>query len=200
MSKIHAMVIALLASGSVAAQQTCQQNGSGCNQGSYTNSPGQDQGQTQVQHATATGNATTTTVATYNPQMAPAVGQGSLLISGCSAGGNAGGSSVHGAAFLGFGWTPHDCYLFYQAQAYLAVGEKKTACEVLNHTHAMQKLVKEGITLPSCEPPPMPQPTVVQVVAPAPVPAAEPPAPAPVVVHKAKPHKAKVCPPPEKHS
>lgn len=83
-------------------------------------------------------------------RQAPAVGQGSFAIQGCSAAGNGGGSNTHGSAFLGFGYTPAECYAFLLAQSYQAVGQSKTACEVLNSTDSAKRAVKRGVKLPDC--------------------------------------------------
>jgi len=76
------------------------------------------------------------------------------MIQGCGVGGNVGGSNVRGAAFLGVAFTPRECYLYMQAQAYAAVGQDQAACEVLNHTKAAKRLHEEGMDLPACLPPP----------------------------------------------
>jgi hypothetical protein len=81
---------------------------------------------------------------------APSVGQGSFAISGCAVGGNAGGSNIHGSAFLGFGWTPQECYKFMLAQAYQSVGEKKAVCDILRNTKVGRRLQKDGVELPEC--------------------------------------------------
>jgi len=83
---------------------------------------------------------------------APSMGQGSFAISGCAVGGNAGGSNTSGSAFLGFGWTPLECYKFMLAQAYQAIGEKQAVCDILRKTKAGEALIKEGVELPTCEP------------------------------------------------
>lgn len=83
---------------------------------------------------------------------APSMGQGSFAITGCSVGGNAGGSNTSGSAFLGFGWTPLECYKFMLAQAYQAIGEKQAVCDILRKTKAGEALIKEGVELPTCEP------------------------------------------------
>lgn len=83
-------------------------------------------------------------------RQAPAVGQGSFAISGCSVGGNAGGSNIHGSAFLGFGWTPQECYKFMLAQAYQSIGEKKAVCDILRNTKVGRRLEKDGVVLPEC--------------------------------------------------
>lgn len=85
-------------------------------------------------------------------RQAPSIGQGSFAISGCGVAGNIGGSNTSGAAFLGLGWTPAQCYDFMLAQAYQAVGETKAACEVLNKSKAGQRAARRGIKLPDCEP------------------------------------------------
>ena len=90
----------------------------------------------------------------YSPRQAPSVAEGSIIISGCAVSGNAGGSNTHGSAFLGIGFTTPECYAFILAQAYQAVGEKQTACQILNTTNAAQRAIKRGITLPTCQPVP----------------------------------------------
>lgn len=85
-------------------------------------------------------------------RQAPAIGQGSFAISGCSVAGNAGGSGPGWAGFLGFGFTPPQCYDFMLAQAYQAIGEKKAVCDILKASKAGQRQLKRGITLPECLP------------------------------------------------
>lgn len=101
-------------------------------------------------------------------RQAPSIGQGSFAISGCSVGGNAGGSNVHGSMFLGFGWTPSQCYDFMLAQAYQSIGEKKAVCDILRNTKAGKRQEKRGVVLPEC----LPEVVAVPVV-PAPAPAPE---------------------------
>ena len=83
-------------------------------------------------------------------KQAPSVAQGSFAISGCSVGGNAGGSNIHGSAFLGFGWTPQECYKFMLAQAYQSIGEKKAVCDILKNTKVGKRLERDGVKLPEC--------------------------------------------------
>lgn len=85
-------------------------------------------------------------------RQAPAVAQGSFAIQGCGAAGNVGGSNTHGAAFLGVGFTPAECYAFLLAQSYQAVGQTEAACLVLNSTKAARRAAKRGVALPSCAP------------------------------------------------
>ncbi len=85
-------------------------------------------------------------------QQAPAIGQGSFAIYGCNVGGNAGASGPGWAGFLGFGWTPQQCYDFMLAQAYQSVGEKKAVCDILKNSKAGKRQAKRGITLPECVP------------------------------------------------
>lgn len=96
-------------------------------------------------------------------RQAPSIGQGSFAIQGCGVAGNAGGSNSTGAVFLGLGWTPAQCYDFMLAQAYQSVGERKTACEVLNNTKAGKRAKKNGVIMPNCD-----QPVVAPVVSAAP--------------------------------
>ena len=106
-----------------------------------------------------------TLVNTY-PQQVPALGQGSFAIQGCGVAGNLGGANSHGAGFLGFGFTPSECYRFMLAQAYQAVGQTVTACEVLAHTDTAKAAVKDGLALPDCKPAPVNTPPAPVAVVP----------------------------------
>lgn len=79
-----------------------------------------------------------------------------MVIQGCQVQGQAGGSNTRAAAMLGIGFTPKSCYDYIQAEAYLAIGDRQAACEILNHTVAAQRAVKNGAVLPVCLPPPPP--------------------------------------------
>jgi hypothetical protein len=106
---------------------------------------------TQSQEASAdnTGNTQSTNV-TY-PRQAPSIGQGSLAIAGCGAGGNAGGSNTRGAAFLGIAFTPRDCKLLLAAAAYQAIGMADAACEMVNGITAVKaRWVELGQSPPPC--------------------------------------------------
>jgi hypothetical protein len=83
---------------------------------------------------------------------APSVGLGVIAPNGCGAGVQGGGSGTGGAGMLGFAWTTSECYAFILAQAYNAVGDRKTACLVLNTTNAARRAAKRGLVLPNCEP------------------------------------------------
>src|SRR5210317_128842 len=96
-------------------------------------------------------------------RQAPSIAQGSFAISGCSVGGNAGGSNKNGAAFLGFGWTPKECYAFMLAQAYQSIGQYKAVCDILRNTKVGKRMERDGIELPEC------LPELEVVVVPAPV-------------------------------
>jgi hypothetical protein len=85
-------------------------------------------------------------------EQAPSIGQGSFAIAGCSVAGNAGGSGPGWSGFLGFGFTPSQCYDFMLAQAYQSIGEKKAVCDILKASKAGQRQIKRGITLPECVP------------------------------------------------
>ena len=95
-------------------------------------------------------------------KQAPAIGQGSFAIYGCNVGGNAGASGPGWAGFLGFGFTPEQCYDFMLAQAYQSIGEKKAVCDILRNSKAGKRQEKRGITLPECLPE-APQTVVVPV-------------------------------------
>jgi hypothetical protein len=160
-----------------------------------TQTQGQSQGQEQHQTANSVANAASTASAqggtggnansqasnagnsqtVVTERSAPALGQGSFAISGCGVGGNVGNSSSGGAQFLGFGFTPEQCYDFKLAEGYAALGAYAAACEVLNMSKAGQRAKKRGVTLPVCNAPVVPvvsqpPPPVVVNVEPAPVP------------------------------
>lgn len=112
------------------------------------------------------------TVNESNPRQAPGLAQGSFAIIGCGIAANAGGSSPGGAGFLGFGYTPEQCYDFMLANAYCTAGATQACCEVLNNSKAGRRAAARGVTLPVCSPPAPPtvptptepQPPVVIVV------------------------------------
>lgn len=85
------------------------------------------------------------------PRQAPAISQGSLAIVGCAAGVNAGGSGAGGASFLGFSWVTGECHGFALAQALLAIGDAKGACEVLHAQKAFKRAERRGAKLAACE-------------------------------------------------
>ena len=120
---------------------------------------------TSASNAAATGTASANnsgvSQSVVTERSAPSLGQGSFAIQGCGVAGNAGASQPGGAAFLGFGFTPEQCYDFQLAQAYASLGAYKSACEVLNASRAGQRAKKRGVALPECSPPAPP------VVAPA---------------------------------
>ena len=168
---------------------------------------GQLQGQSQEQHLSQSQVATSAATASASPvsnastnatlsasptansggnaqtvvteRSAPPLAQGSFAIQGCGVAGNMGHSSTGGASFLGFGFTPEQCYDFQLAQAYAAMGAVSTACAVLNASRAGQRAKKRGIPLPVCEAPiaapvsqhVQPPPPVVINVEPSPPPA-----------------------------
>jgi hypothetical protein len=139
------------------------------NENSQSQSQAQHQGQSQSSsnsntnsnNASATNNGNAQTVITQTARQAPSVGQGSFAIGGCAMAGNAGGSNIHGSAFLGFAFTPEECYEFLLAQAYQAVGQSAASCDVLNHLKAAERAAKKGVRLPDCYPPPAPPEAVV---------------------------------------
>ena len=113
------------------------------------------------------------TVNESTPRQAPGLAQGSFAIIGCGIAANAGGSSPGGAGFLGFGYTPEQCYDFMLANAYCTAGATQACCEVLNNSKAGQRAKKRGVSLPVCRPPeptppttPAPQQPPVVVVTP----------------------------------
>jgi hypothetical protein len=157
---------------------------------------GQHQGQGQEQTANSASSAVSTASAqggaggnsqassagqtVITERSAPALGQGSFAIQGCGVAGNAGHSGTGGASFLGFGFTPAQCYDFQLAQAYAALGAYASACDVLNRSAAGKRAQKRGVSLPTCSAPPVaehpitaqpPSPVVVNVEPALPAPA-----------------------------
>ena len=84
-------------------------------------------------------------------EAASVVQPAAMFIQGCQVVGQAGGSNTRAAAMLGIGFTPKSCYDYIQAQAYLAIGARQAACEILNHTEAAKRAVANGAVLPVCE-------------------------------------------------
>lgn len=134
--------------------------------------------------AAANNNGNAQNVNFSSPRSAPSVGQGSLFAGDCGAGGNAGGSNTHGAAFLGMVWTPYDCKLFKAAAAYMALGMADAACNMVNGISAVEKRWKElGMTPPDCTAqhvpvPALPTPAIVNITETLPA------APAPAIVER----------------
>ena len=88
---------------------------------------------------------------------APGVAQGAVVIPTCGAGGNAGGSSTQGAAFLGLAYVPAKCYDLMYAGAYAALGQVQAACDILKGGKFGKRAKRNGITLPEvCEGPTVP--------------------------------------------
>ena len=111
------------------------------------------------------------TVNERHVRQAPGLAQGSFAIIGCGVAANAGGSGPGGAGFLGFGFTPEQCYDFMLADAYCSAGATQACCEVLNNSKAGRRAKARGVRLPECSPPPRD-----------PAPPTVPPAPPTVVV------------------
>lgn len=102
--------------------------------------------------ATNAGNAQS--VEFKDVRQAPGIAQGSLLVTGCGAGANAGGSNTGGSGFLGITFTPYECHLARHADAYDAAGDHLTACEIRRRSPSMQRLKREtGFEPPSCQVP-----------------------------------------------
>lgn len=119
--------------------------------------------------ATSNSGGNSLTVNESNPRQAPGLAQGSFAIVGCGFAANAGGSAPGGAGFLGFGFTPEQCYDFMLANAYCTAGATAACCEVLNSSKAGRRAAKRGVRLPECRPPvaepaPQPQPPVIVTV------------------------------------
>lgn len=92
---------------------------------------------------------------TYREAVNP-VQPATMIISGCQVQGQAGGTNTRAAGMLGIGFTPAQCYDYIQAQAYNAIGAIQAACEILNHTKAALRAVRNGAVLPLCLPPAAP--------------------------------------------
>jgi hypothetical protein len=116
--------------------------------GNAKQAQGQEQGQSQIgvneqgqsQSADNAGNSQTITY--RQVQQAPGIAQGGIAIQGCATGGNAGGSNTHGAAFLGIGFTPRECYRFMLAQAVAALGDPEGAMKILETTDTARDVLK----------------------------------------------------------
>jgi hypothetical protein len=100
-------------------------------------------------NASNLGNAQSVNVSHSGVRNAPSVAQGALITSGCGFGGNAGGSNVNGAGFLGISFTTNECYLYMLAQSFSAIGMPDTACDVLLSTRSARHAFK-GKALPDC--------------------------------------------------
>lgn len=85
------------------------------------------------------------------PQNAPAVATAPAPIVGCGASASGGGSNTGGAAVLGFAWTTRECQGWTLASAYAALGDRVTACRVLNAQNTARRARKRGVTLPDCD-------------------------------------------------
>lgn len=137
---------------------------------------GQEQAQKQAQHQTQTASANNEGVSqsvTFSEgNQAPSLGQGSVFIPECGAGGNAGGSGSGGAGFLGFAYVPAWCQDFKYAAWLISVGDKELACLVMSRSKVGERARDKGLRDPICVPPP------VQLVY---VPVPPPPLPEPVI-------------------
>lgn len=124
------------------------------------------QAQTNTVNASNAGISNDTDVTISAPRQAPSLGQGAIIPSGCGAGGNAGGSNTHGAAFLGVAFTTDECYLFLLGEKFASIGMPDTACDIWLQTKSAKRAFK-GKELPSCTihrtPPPTLAPTVMHV-------------------------------------
>jgi hypothetical protein len=107
-------------------------------------------GGTATTGAVASQSALSTTSNSTYVEAARAVQPATVVITGCQVSGQAGGSTTRAAGMLGIGFTPASCYDYIQAQAYAAIGAFQAACEILNHTKAALRAIKNGATLPAC--------------------------------------------------
>jgi hypothetical protein len=129
------------------------------------------EGGSSASDASSNSGGNSLTVNEQQVRQAPGMAQGSFAIVGCGVAANAGGSNVNGSAFLGFGFTPQQCYDFMLANAYCSAGATQACCEVLNASKAGRRAAKRGVVLPECRPvvheptppPPVQPPVIVQV-------------------------------------
>jgi hypothetical protein len=98
------------------------------------------------------------------PQNAPAVATAPAPIVGCGASASGGGSNTGGAAVLGFAWTTRECQGWTLASAYAALGDRVTACRVLNAQNTARRAKRRGVTLPDCETLTVPPSEVVRLI------------------------------------
>jgi hypothetical protein len=112
---------------------------------------GQEQGQSQSASADNAGNSQV--VNFEDRKQAPSIGQGSIFIPECGAGGNGGGSSSNGSAFFGIAYVPAWCQDFKYAAFLMAAGEYEAACQVMAASKPGKRAAKRGIELPACAKP-----------------------------------------------
>ncbi len=79
-----------------------------------------------------------------------ALGQGSIYIPDCGAGGNAGGGDNGSVGFLGWTYVPAWCQDFQYAAWLLSVGDYEAACEVMAKSKVGKRAAKKGIRAPVC--------------------------------------------------
>ena len=101
----------------------------------------------------AASNEVAQTLSIESPKQAPSVGQGSIFIPECGAGGNGGGSNSSGSAFLGFAYVPAWCQDFKYAAWLWSVGDYEGACRVMAESKVGKRAAKHGIPAPKCVPP-----------------------------------------------
>jgi hypothetical protein len=102
---------------------------------------------------------------TVNGDRSVALGQGSIYIPACAAGGNAGGGDNGAVGFLGFAYIPAWCQDFQYAAFLISVGDYDGACAVMAASKVGKRAAKNGV-VPKCvkpEPVPEPVPTVVVI-------------------------------------
>lgn len=100
--------------------------------------------------ASNAGNQQVSNTSTYVAPGPANLGLPTQIIAGCGVAMSAGGSNVHGAAMLGFGFTTAECYAYIEAQAYWAIGDRYDACEVLHTTNAAKRSSDRGAHFLAC--------------------------------------------------
>lgn len=141
-AQANALSDASASSFSTANQSQVAQGGASSSSTTNTNAP----------TATSTSSSGGNTQATEfrMPRQAPAIATAPAPIVGCGASGSGGGSNSTGSAIFGFSWVTAECHGWTLANAYAALGDRETACRVLNAQKAARRAAKRGVQLPDC--------------------------------------------------
>lgn len=130
----------------------------------------QEQSQAQAQSQIASANNAGNSQSMNFDDRSVALGQGSIYIPDCAAGGNAGGGDNGAVGFLGFAYIPAWCQDFMLAKFLFSAGEYEAGCAVMAASKPGKRAAKKGIVLPKCAKPvpvkpldPVPVPVVVNV-------------------------------------
>jgi hypothetical protein len=114
---------------------------------------GQKQGQEQGQQQSLNANQDNAQSIDVGGDETTALGQGSVFIPECGAGGNAGGSNNGKAGFLGFAYVPAWCQDFMYAKFLMAAGDYEAACRVMAESKPGKRAAEKGIAAPKCSKP-----------------------------------------------